>query len=202
MKAFLKSRRRGAALCSRQRSRRWPPTRSPGAGTPAVRQRHRHSVPAGYLRIGPDAQGHAVRRLPTLREHHQRELRGRQLVLDIEHYLTTITAQLEGRQAGRRRRRAEPREPRGVRLRGRTATSEAAPRERRANAPSIAGVWEIPLERAVSKGEKAFRFIVKQKGRRSRRVHPARRWRHRRATAARFKDGKWVLSHFDGSRPA
>ena len=69
-----------------------------------------------------------------------------------------------------------------------------------AAAPDIAGSWVVPLPAPSAKGEKAFRFIVEQQG-----AEVA-------ATILRvdgdtgsysggFKDGKWVLSHFDGSRP-
>ena len=67
-----------------------------------------------------------------------------------------------------------------------------------ADAPSIAGVWTIPTE--SSKGEKAWRFIVRQTG----------------ATVSgailrvdgdtgnltgSYRDGRFVMSHFSGARP-
>jgi thiol-disulfide isomerase/thioredoxin len=67
-----------------------------------------------------------------------------------------------------------------------------------ANVPSIDGVWEIPHE--SNKGEKAWRLIVKQKG-------PEITTTLLRvdgdtgALTGSWQDGKFVASHFDGSRP-
>ena len=66
--------------------------------------------------------------------------------------------------------------------------------------PSIAGAWEIPLDSPSSKGEKAFRFIVEQKGSEVA-ASILRVDGDTGAYSGAFKDGKWVLSHFDGQRP-
>ncbi len=75
------------------------------------------------------------------------------------------------------------------------AAAESAPT---GNVPSIDGTWIVKAR--GSKGEAAWRFIANQKG------------AHVEATILRvdgdtgaldgsYKDGKFVLSHFDGSRP-
>jgi len=119
------------------------------------------------------------------------------IVLDFEHYLTTITASpkdgvLQGTLQGRFERDkyiagypfvARPYVP--VDLSS-------------VQAPSIDGVWEIPYD--SQKGEKAWRFIVEQKGAQ---VSAAilRVDGDTGALTGHFQDGKFVLSHFDGSRP-
>jgi thiol-disulfide isomerase/thioredoxin len=119
------------------------------------------------------------------------------LTLNFEHYLTKIVAKpkdgkLEGKLLGRFERE--------------TYISEepfaAAPHVEQpavaGNVPQIGGVWEIEYE--SQKGEKAWRFIVKQNG-------PAVSASILRidgdtgALDGNFRDGKFVLSHFDGSRP-
>ncbi len=66
------------------------------------------------------------------------------------------------------------------------------------NVPSIAGMWVIPTE--SSKGEKAWRFIVKQKGAE---VSAAvlRIDGDTGALTGSYHDGKFILSHFDSARP-
>jgi len=118
------------------------------------------------------------------------------LVLNIEHYLTTITATFEGDKlvgnvvAQNRENRADY-----TFVATRHAKTEAT-----ANAPSIAGSWEIPLDTPTSKGEKAFRFIVDQKGPEVA-ASILRVDGDTGSYSGTFKDGKWVLSHYDGSRP-
>jgi thiol-disulfide isomerase/thioredoxin len=67
------------------------------------------------------------------------------------------------------------------------------------NVPAIAGVWEIPHETA--KGEKAWRFIVRQSGAD---VAAAilRVDGDTGSLTGRWQGSKFVLSHFDGTRPA
>jgi len=121
-----------------------------------------------------------------------------QLTLNIEHYLTTISAKLEGEKlvgtvvAQNRENRADYQF---------IATRHVdAPAAVSAGAPSIAGSWEIPLEAPSSKGEKAFRLIVDQKGAEVA-ASILRVDGDTGAYSGTFKDGKWVLAHFDGSRP-
>jgi thiol-disulfide isomerase/thioredoxin len=119
------------------------------------------------------------------------------LVLNIEHYLTTITATVkDGQLIG------------NVVTQSRTqateyvfqATRYVAPAVAAADVPSIAGSWEIPLETPSSKGEKAFRFIVRQQGA-DVAASILRVDGDTGAYSGTYKDGQWVLSHFDGSRP-
>ena len=67
-----------------------------------------------------------------------------------------------------------------------------------ANAPSIDGLWIMPNN--SSKGEKAWRFVVQQKGPE---VSAAilRVDGDTGAITGVYKDGKFALSHFDGYRP-
>jgi thiol-disulfide isomerase/thioredoxin len=66
------------------------------------------------------------------------------------------------------------------------------------DAPDIAGVWIIPT--TSTKGEKAFRFIVRQDGAR---VSAAilRVDGDTGTLSGSFRDGRFVLSHFSGVRP-
>jgi thiol-disulfide isomerase/thioredoxin len=119
------------------------------------------------------------------------------LVLNIEHYLTTITADLkdgrfEGNVATQSRAANGNYAFHAVRHVESAATS--------ANVPNIAGSWEIPLPTPSSKGEKAFRFIVQQRGAEVA-ASILRVDGDTGAYSGTYKDGKWVLSHFDGSRP-
>ena len=120
-----------------------------------------------------------------------------QLTLNIEHYLTTISAKVDGDKlvgtvvAQNRENRADY---------NFLATRHVAEPAAAVNAPSIAGSWEIPLDAPSSKGEKAFRLIVDQKGAEVA-ASILRVDGDTGAYSGTFKDGKWVLSHFDGSRP-
>ena len=67
-----------------------------------------------------------------------------------------------------------------------------------ANVPNIDGVWEIPHE--SNKGEKAWRLIVQQKGA-DIETTVLRVDGDSGALTGGWKDGKFVASHFDGSRP-
>ena len=128
-----------------------------------------------------------------------------QLVLDIEHYLTTIKAGLQ---------------PNGE-LDGTVTTvgldmsknSDSsqhfafhavrhvdAPAVAASNVPNIAGSWVVPLATTSAKGEKAFRLIVEQHGTEAG-ASILRVDGDSGEYTGSFKDGKWVLSHFDGSRP-
>jgi len=121
------------------------------------------------------------------------------LVLNQEHYLTRITATLkDGQLIGSVHLHGGGGEPglegnafqakRHVEVAGQAAVA----------APSIAGNWIVPFE--SGKGEKAWRFIVKQSGAD---VTAAilRVDGDTGALTGTFQDGKWQLSHFDGQRP-
>jgi len=119
------------------------------------------------------------------------------LTLNIEHYLTTINASLnDGRLAGTAV--TQNRGSSGAYSFQATRHVDAFPVA--ANAPSIEGSWIIPLDAPSSKGEKAFRFVVQQRGPE---VAAAilRIDGDTGSYSGSFKDGKWVLSHFDGGRP-
>ena len=119
------------------------------------------------------------------------------LVLNIEHYLTTITAQLQdGQLVG------------DVTSQGRgqfqqfgfTAARHVDGTDTAASAPNISGSWVVPLPTPSAKGEKAFRVIVEQHGAEVA-ASILRVDGDTGSYTGAFKDGKWVLSHFDGSRP-
>jgi len=119
------------------------------------------------------------------------------LVLNVEHYLTTISAKFaDGKLAGtavaQNRETSAQYSFRAVRHVEAAATA--------ASAPVIEGSWVIPLATPSSKGEKAFHFVVKQRGAE---VAAAilRIDGDTGSYSGSFKDGKWVLSHFDGGRP-
>ena len=119
-----------------------------------------------------------------------------QLTLNIDHYLTTITAnEKDGQLTGT------------VVAHNRGSSSQYAFQATHyvkpaagAAAPAIAGSWEIPLETPSSKGEKAFRLIVKQNGPEVA-ASILRVDGDTGSYSGTYQDGKWVLSHFDGSRP-
>ncbi|KAA6456694.1 TlpA family protein disulfide reductase [Acidobacteria bacterium AB60] len=119
------------------------------------------------------------------------------ITLNFEHYLTKIVAtlkdgKLDGKLSGRFERE--------------TYISEepfaAVPHVDRpafqGSVPQIGGVWEIEYD--SQKGEKAWRFIVKQSGS-AVSASILRIDGDTGALVGSFKDGKFVLSHFDGSRP-
>jgi thiol-disulfide isomerase/thioredoxin len=119
------------------------------------------------------------------------------LTLELEHYLTAITAtykngELTGTLGSTSRQ--------GSSSYGFQAKPYVAPTNLPTDYPNIAGIWEIPLEKPTAKGEKTQRFVVQQDG------------PNIAATTLRvdgdsgshvgtYQDGKWVISHFDGSRP-
>jgi len=118
------------------------------------------------------------------------------LTLNIDHYLTKITAawkdgQLDGKVVSQSRADAA--------TYGFHAARYVAPVVA-TDAPSVSGSWEIPLDKPNAKGEKTQRLIVQQKGAEV----SATILRVDGDTGAlngTWKDGKWILSHWDGSRP-
>jgi thiol-disulfide isomerase/thioredoxin len=119
------------------------------------------------------------------------------VTLNFEHYLTKIVAtqkngKLEGKLFGRFERETyiseEPFE----------AVPHLDQSAFQGSVPQIGGVWEIEYE--SQKGEKAWRLIVKQNGP----TVSASILRIDGDTGAldgSYQNGKFVLSHFDGSRP-
>jgi thiol-disulfide isomerase/thioredoxin len=117
------------------------------------------------------------------------------LVLNQEHYLTKIVATLkDGQLQGKIQMRGDQ-GPEGSVFEAKRHL-DAPPVA--VSAPSIAGSWIVPFE--SNKGEKAWRFIAKQSGND---VTAAilRVDGDTGALTGTFRDGKWLLSHFDGSRP-
>lgn len=119
------------------------------------------------------------------------------VVLNFDHYLTKIVAtakdgKLEGKVVGRFDRE------RYLSDFPFQATRYIASAASAAKAPAIDGLWEIPYE--SPKGEKAWRFIVKQNG-----VDVSasilRVDGDTGALTGTYRDGKFVVSHFDASRP-
>lgn len=123
---------------------------------------------------------------------------GQRLDLEFGHYLTSIHATVsDGRLTGRVDMRGG--EAGGARF---EADRYVAPARAAGPVPSIDGQWEIPFEpgKESPKGEKAWRFIVKQRGDE---VSAAvlRIDGDTGALTGRYADGRFVVSHFDGSRP-
>ncbi|HMH66260.1 MAG TPA: TlpA disulfide reductase family protein, partial [Rhizomicrobium sp.] len=118
------------------------------------------------------------------------------LVLNIEHYLTTINATLkdgalDGAVVAQNRESSANYGFHAVRHVDTASTTTG---------PSIAGTWVIPLDAPSSKGERAFRLIVQQQGPEVA-ASILRIDGDTGSYSGSFKDGKWVLSHFDGGRP-
>jgi len=119
------------------------------------------------------------------------------LVLRIDHYLTKITAtlkdgQLDGQIVSQSRADAG--------TYGFHATRYVAPVASE-NAPSVSGSWEIPLDKPNAKGEKTQRLIIQQKGA-DVSASILRVDGDTGALNGTYRDGKWIVSHWDGSRAA
>jgi thiol-disulfide isomerase/thioredoxin len=120
------------------------------------------------------------------------------LTLNVEHYLTTINASLvDGQLSGSAL--ADNRESSSQYTFRATRHVDIKPASD-VQAPSIAGNWIIPLSAPSSKGEKAFNFIVQQRGAEVS-ASILRIDGDTGSYTGSYKDGKWVLSHFDGGRP-
>jgi thiol-disulfide isomerase/thioredoxin len=137
-------------------------------------------------------------------------LKDGKIELNFEHYLTSIVAkvkdgELDGKVIVKRRSAinitpgatSEPAKDSGSDFH---ATRYTAPSEAdlAVKAPPIDGEWELPHD--SNKGEKAWRLIVKQKGPEIS-ASLLRVDGDTGALTGTFKDGKFVASHFDGSRP-
>jgi thiol-disulfide isomerase/thioredoxin len=121
------------------------------------------------------------------------------LLLKAEHYLTTITAHVQNGELVGDTQLTGP----GYTIQyGFHAVRhvEAPSAASASAAPNISGSWEIPLDSPSSKGEKAFRLIVEQHGAQVA-ASILRVDGDTGSYSGSFKDGKWVLSHFDGHRP-
>jgi peroxiredoxin len=119
------------------------------------------------------------------------------LVLTAEHYLTTITATLsDGQLTGEVVAHSRT----AVTTYGFLATRHVEAKAETASVPQIAGSYVIPLDAPSEKGEHAFRFIVEQRGAEVA-ASILRVDGDTGAYSGSFRDGKWLLSHYDGSRP-
>lgn len=119
------------------------------------------------------------------------------ITLNFEHYLTKIVAtpkdgKLEGKVLGRFERDTY------ISAVPFVASPHVEPAAVQGSVPNIGGVWEIEYDSA--KGEKAWRLIVKQTGP-DVSASILRIDGDTGALDGRYSDGKFVLSHFDGSRP-
>jgi thiol-disulfide isomerase/thioredoxin len=116
------------------------------------------------------------------------------LVLNQEHYLTRITATVKDGELDGKIQMQNDKGPEGSVFHAKRFVAAAQP----ANAPSIAGNWIVPFD--SNKGEKAWRFIAKQSGAD---VTAAilRVDGDTGALTGTYRDGKFLLSHFDGQRP-
>jgi thiol-disulfide isomerase/thioredoxin len=119
------------------------------------------------------------------------------LVLNFDQYAERILANIEGGQlTGTIEGKFGP-EPRStLPFRAKRFTPEPDPPA--GTVPSIGGLWEIEVR--SPKGESAWRFIVRQSGTD---VSAAilRVDGDTGALTGRYRDGKFVLSHFSGERP-
>ena len=122
------------------------------------------------------------------------------LILRLDQYQTTITAKLNGGKLTgnvvvQSRSATAPNTEYGFEAVRHVETPAAS-----VDAPSIAGSWIIPLDGPSAKGESAFRFFVQQNGPE---VAAAilRVDGDTGAYSGSYKDGKWLLSHFDAGRP-
>jgi len=120
-----------------------------------------------------------------------------QLTLNIDHYLTAIHAKLQN---GELTGEVGTQNRASTGAYGFKAVRHVDGKDAGINAPQIAGQYIIPLETPSSKGEKAFHFIVEQRGAEVA-ATILRVDGDTGAYTGTFKDGKWRLSHFDGSRP-
>ena len=75
------------------------------------------------------------------------------------------------------------------------------PKAAAADAPSIDGLWEIPLSESRKHGESSWRFIVSQSGA-DVSATILRIDGDTGALTGTYADGRFVLSHFSGGRPA
>jgi thiol-disulfide isomerase/thioredoxin len=146
---------------------------------------------------GPDLQGVFYDGFRPYDGTTSASFRDGKLVLNVEHYLTNINAtlkdgQLDGQVVAQNRESSAQYGFHAVRHVDTAAATTGA--------PPIAGTWIIPLDAPSSKGEKAFRLVVQQQGAEVA-ASILRIDGDTGSYSGAYKDGKWVLSHFDGGRP-
>ena len=125
------------------------------------------------------------------------KLEGKTFHLNFDHYLTQLDGTLEG---GKVDGKFQSTSSRGGDSRQSDFHAERArPTPAAAgDVPKIAGLWELPVE--SPKGEKSWRFIVRQDGEEVS-ASILRVDGDTGTLSGRFKDGKFVLAHFSGVRP-
>lgn len=116
------------------------------------------------------------------------------VVAKFEHFLGTLEAKPKGDELSGTYRHSAREFSKDYEFHARRHAAEPATT---AEAPSIAGLWEIPVE--SPKGEKAWRFIVRQDGAKVR-ASILRVDGDTGELDGTYRDGKFVLSHFDGAR--
>jgi thiol-disulfide isomerase/thioredoxin len=119
------------------------------------------------------------------------------IVLRYDHYLTTIVASEKDAALVGKVQMRNDKDANGSPFR---AVRHIAPASTPASIPNISGVWEIPHE--TNKGEKAWRFIVKQQGADLQAAILRVDGDTGALTGRLGHDGTFVISHFDGSRPS
>lgn len=125
------------------------------------------------------------------------KLDGDSLVVDFGHYLTRITAsskdgELSGKLEGRFERDKYISSYPFHARKHRPSTVASG------DVPKIDGLWEIPYK--SGKGEQSWRLVVKQQGPEVS-ASILRVDGDTGTLSGTFADGKWLLSHFSGSRP-
>ncbi len=117
------------------------------------------------------------------------------LVLNFDSYATKLEAKLEDGalvgQYGPMQKKTYP---------VKAHRNQASMFQGNASAPSIDGLWEVAVK--SSKGEQAWRLIVQQKSAMDVSAAILRVDGDTGALTGSYKDGKFVLSHFSGGRPA
>ncbi|WP_422932106.1 peroxiredoxin family protein [Singulisphaera sp. PoT] len=125
------------------------------------------------------------------------KLEGKTFHLDFDHYLTELDGTLKD---GKIEGKFQSTSSRGGDSRQSAFHAERVKpsREHAANVPRIDGLWELPVE--SPKGEKSWRFIVRQQGDEVS-ASILRVDGDTGTLNGRYRDGKFVLAHFSGVRP-
>lgn len=125
------------------------------------------------------------------------KLEGNTFHLDFDHYLTQLDGTVKD---GKIEGKFQSTSSRGGDSRRSDFQAERVKpvREHAANVPRIDGLWELPVE--SPKGEKSWRFIVRQDGDEVS-ASILRVDGDTGTLNGRYRDGKFVLAHFSGVRP-
>ena len=122
------------------------------------------------------------------------EFKGGSLVLNFDTYAAVLKATLkDGALDGEYTSRGK-----GLPIHAVRATAQVTAK---VNAPDISGLWYLEGVNSSKKGEKAWQFLVDQKGA-DVSASILRIDGDTGALTGTYKDGKFVLSHFSGARPS